>query len=273
MIPSKFINAVGFLLVLVPTAHSQAPVSGREFQTQSTFDVVSIRPSAKDGYTHWRTGTQGYVATNVTAQQLIFNAYSQADEQDGFTNIISLDQIRGLPKWAGSEQFDVTAKLDQQTMSRLSGLSEPEREKIYQKMLRGALAERFHLEVHHERREQPVYLLVTSQDGCKLVPSSVQFDKSSLSEGRGQVRATGYGMGELVAELTGATGRIVVDQTHLTGVYDFQLKWRPDDETDPANTSPSIYTAVKEQLGLTLVPSKGPVDTIVITHLEQPTAN
>ncbi len=264
-------------LLLAPTLASfgQAQVSKNDVaaEAQHAFDVVSIRPSAKEAYSHWRTGTEGYSATNVTAQQLLFYAYTQTDEPDGFNNIISLDQITALPKWAVSEQFDVTAKVDQETMSRLSPLSERDRRKIYQKMLQSVLVERFQLQIQHEKREQSVYLLVPSREGSKLVQSNLPFGKSSLSVGRGQISAKGYKVGELIANLAQATGRIVVDQTHLTGVYDFELKWRPDDQPESANTNPSIFTAVREQLGLALVPSKGPVDSIVITHLERPTSN
>lgn len=276
MVVDHMINIIFCIMSLTSTCASlaQAPVPADKLtHDQYAFDVVSIRPSAKEAYSHWRTGAAGYTATNVTAQQLIFYAYNQTDDPDGFNHIISLDQIRGLPKWADAEQFDITAKLDEQTKLQLSGLSDRDRTKIYQKMLQSVLQERCHLEIHHEKREQSVYLLVTSREGSKLVKSNVPFDQSSLLEDRGQIRAMGYKIDELVENLTESTGRIVVDQTHLTGVYDFQLKWRPDADTDTANTSPSIYTAVKEQLGLTLVPSKGPVDSIVVTHLDRPTSN
>src|ERR1035437_9144559 len=108
-------NALFFFISLVSMASSlgQTPVPTNDNapRAQYAFDVVSIRQSAKEGYSHWRTGTEGYSATNVTAQQLIFYAYTQTDNPDAFRNIISTDQIRGLPKWADSKEFDVTAKL------------------------------------------------------------------------------------------------------------------------------------------------------------------
>lgn len=261
------------IATLVSLGQARVPTNDNDSQAQYAFDVVSIRQSAKEGYSHWRTGTEGYSATNVTAQQLLFYAYNQTDNPDGFSNIISLDQISGLPKWASSEQFDVIAKVDQETMARLSGVSERDRRKTYQKMLQSVLIERCRLEIYHEKREQSVYLLELSRGGSRLVQSNVPFDKSSLSVDHGQIRAKGYKVSELVGDLAESTGRIVVDQTHLMGVYDFQLKWRPGDDTDTANTDPSIYTAVKEQLGLMLVPSKSHVDFIVVKNLERPTSN
>jgi uncharacterized protein (TIGR03435 family) len=241
--------------------------------TQYAFDVVSIRQSAKEGYSHWRTGTEGYSATNVTARQMIFYAYTQTDDTDALRNIISFNQIRGLPKWADSQQFDVIAKIDSDTASQLSGFSERDRRNMYQQMLQAVLVERCHLAIRYEALEQPVYLLQISKQGSKLIESNVPFGKSSLSAGHGQIQATGYKIGELVGELAESTGRFVVDQTHLTGEYNFQLRWRPDGEKEATNADPSIYTAVKEQLGLMLVPSKAPVGFIEVTHLDPPTPN
>ena len=236
------------------------------------FDVVSIRPSAKEGFSRWRAQRDGYFATNVTAQQLIFDAYQTADP-DGFVHIISLEQIRGLPKWGDTQQFDVSARVDEQTMSQLSGTSDPERKRLYQAMLQPVLQERFHMAAHHERREQPVYLLKVAPEGNRMVLSSAPFEKSSLRVGRSQLHAKGSNLDPLVETLTQSLGRIVVDQTRLRGFYDFDLKWAPETQADVSSDSPSIYQAIREQLGLELVPSKGPVDSIVVTRLDEPTPN
>ena len=142
---------------------------------------------------------------------------------------------------------------------------------FYSKMLLPVPRERFHLEVRHEKREQPVYLLVTAREGSKLVESDVPPNESSMSTGIGQVRVKGYGIGVLVGNLVEPTGRMIIDQTHLKGIYDYQLKWRPDDRSDANNTNPSIFTAVKEQLGF--IPSKGSVDTIVVSRIDWPSNN
>jgi len=87
---------------------------------------------------------------------------------------------------------------------------------------------------------------------------------------------------------SGVMDRPVVDQTGLTGRYDFELKWTPDESqfgqfrgtgvtiqppTDEANAAPGLYTAIQEQLGLKMGPAKIPDDVIVIDHAEKPTAN
>jgi uncharacterized protein (TIGR03435 family) len=74
-----------------------------------------------------------------------------------------------------------------------------------------------------------------------------------------------------------ALNRTVIDKTGLTGKYDLSLKWRPDNQPPSDNSSgddlPGLFTAVQEQLGLKLEPSKGPVDTLVIDHIEMPSEN
>jgi len=81
----------------------------------------------------------------------------------------------------------------------------------------------------------------------------------------------------LLQFLSNETGRTVVDKTGLTGKYNFTLSWRPamekgaaDDATD---STPDLFTAIQEQLGLKLEPTKGPVDVLVIDHMERPAEN
>ena len=58
--------------------------------------------------------------------------------------------------------------------------------------------------------------------------------------------------------------------------FDFELQWTPDNRRAADTSSdafPDFFTALEEQLGLKLVPSKGPVDVIVVDHIEKPSAN
>jgi uncharacterized protein (TIGR03435 family) len=90
--------------------------------------------------------------------------------------------------------------------------------------------------------------------------------------------------------LSPLVGRTILDKTGLIGSYDYTLKWTPDDtpppppggplggpppggDPPPDANGPSLFTAIQEQLGLKLEPQKGPVDVIVIDHIEQPSAN
>ena len=82
---------------LVASGQAQAPRDAKASQSHCAFDVVSIRPSAKDGYTHWHTGKDVYFVTNITAKQLVYSAFYKTDSLDGFDDIISVDQIGVLP--------------------------------------------------------------------------------------------------------------------------------------------------------------------------------
>ena len=82
-------------------------------------------------------------------------------------------------------------------------------------------------------------------------------------------------MASLATQLSSQLHRTVIDKTGLVGDFDFSLSWAPDDpglaQADPS--APSIFTAIQEQLGLKLVSSKGPVETLVIDQVELPEAN
>jgi len=88
--------------------------------------------------------------------------------------------------------------------------------------------------------------------------------------------ATGISMSALADFLTGAgSDRVVLDRTELTGDYDFHLDWTEDNGKAAAADAqyPSLFTALQEQLGLKLEPTKGPVRVVVIDDVEQPSAN
>jgi uncharacterized protein (TIGR03435 family) len=76
-----------------------------------------------------------------------------------------------------------------------------------------------------------------------------------------------------VFALSDVLSRNVVDKTRLSGNYDIDLKWTPDDQQGTPDAGPTLFTALEEQLGLKLVPAKGPVDTFVVDHVERPTEN
>ena len=94
-------------------------------------------------------------------------------------------------------------------------------------------------------------------------------DRSKAIPGSGRVTGHAVEMGPLARDLYDWTGRPVVDRTGLTGRFDFTLNWAPEGSTD--TDAPSIFTAVQEQLGLKLEPSRGPVDVLVVDSAERPT--
>jgi uncharacterized protein (TIGR03435 family) len=147
-------------------------------------------------------------------------------------------------------------------------------------MLQSLLADRFSLKVHHESKVLPIYELVVAKDGSKMKESD--FPESNTN-GIGRLTAKGMPMADVALLLTIFVNRFVVDKTGLRGRYDFDLHWTPDSWVDvPEQISrflpekvfgPSIFTALREQLGLRLQPTKGPVDILVIDHIERPSEN
>jgi uncharacterized protein (TIGR03435 family) len=151
----------------------------------------------------------------------------------------------------------------------------PVEDKQIMLMLQTLLAERFKLALHRETREMAVYALVASKDGSKLKQAESDGNSRTRSR-RGRITAEHTSMVELADAMKRLTGLRVVDMTGLQGVFDFTLEWDPS--TDPAsgrqNLSPSMFTALQEQLGLRLEERKMPVEILVIDHVEKtPTEN
>jgi uncharacterized protein (TIGR03435 family) len=109
-----------------------------------------------------------------------------------------------------------------------------------------------------------------------------------MKAGSGDITGQALPMANLAEELSNQLGRPVMDKTGLTGPYDFSLRWTPDEgqpsqgidggplpnnPPPPESSGPSIFTAIQEQLGLKLESKKGPVDVLVIDHVEKPSGN
>jgi uncharacterized protein (TIGR03435 family) len=154
-------------------------------------------------------------------------------------------------------------------------------------MLQSLLAERFQMRVHRETKQPPVYLLTVVKGGAKLkISTSASVDSGALRPGRGFLAGNQVGVPFLGQTLSQIVGRPILDRTGLDRKYDFELKWTPDESSpngplggaaptllaaDPDR--PNIFTALQEQLGLRLDSSKGPVEVIVLDHIERPSAN
>ncbi len=233
----------------------------------STYAIVSIRPhkETSDGSRWWNPTRDGYEARNIEPAQLIREAYS----------VQCSDQLVGLPAWAYEETFDIEAKLDEEVLTAYQKLSEREQREQAAPMLRSMLADRFNLKVHHETRTLPVYALVIAKSGFKLKQSREPENLYGMMTRWGEITIRGGPIGaRFIVGLSNFTGRTVIDKTGLTGNYDIALKWTPDGSqtTDP-NAPPDLFTALEEQLGLKLVPTKAPVDVLVVDRIERPSAN
>ena len=122
-------------------------------------------------------------------------------------------------------------------------------------------------------------MLAVAKGGARLGPDQSTGTTINLSNGRIEVQMANS-VASLAEQLSKVVGRDVVDKTGIAGRYHLTLQWAPDDAAAPssgsggsANSGPSLFTALEEQLGLKLVPAKGPVQVLVVDRAEMPSAN
>ena len=241
-----------------------------------TFEVASIKRQADvvPGMTFAARGATLTVLNNELVN-VIGNAYG-----------VRRYQLMGGPGWLDSDRYNIQAK----------AAGDVTRDELML-MVRSLLAERFKLKVHHEAREMPIYVLTTARGGIKA-PRSIEgacatFDPRNPPRpgaprmpfcGNNNIRtsswnATAIDMKSAAEALVGVLGRSVVDRTGVAGKFDIHVEWTPDqapagiDGAAPANADgpPSLFTVLEEQLGLKVESARGPVDVIVIDHVERPT--
>ena len=250
--------------VAAPALGQTAPPASHQPATPTpnfSFDAVTIKPD-DTGRGHMRLSSDSFSMGGMPAWILVRTAYG----------VLLDNQIEGLPGWAKSENIAVEAKIDPETTAALNKLPAAERWKQIQLMLRAMLADRFALKAHVESRELPIYELVVSKGGAKVKKTAPDDQGGNARYDAGKITAHQLSIQALAANLSFTVGRPVVNKTGLEGGYDFTVDYAPVG-ADPSDTRPSIFTALEEQLGLKLVPAKGPVDVIVIDHIERPTAN
>jgi len=263
-------------------------------QNALTFEVASVKPSPPDA----RRGPIGFAGQrlNVTAwtlPELMTLAYAQG----GVVPLYRF-QITGGPEWLDRERFDITATIDEAKLRESSP-------SVLQDLLQGLLADRFKLLVREETKDGPIYeLTLASRDGQlgpKLrrstyacpepgapppSPDPERQKNCSSSIGYGTLVGRGMPIQQLALSMANfyGIGRLVVDRTGLTGRFDMDMEWAPltqfrqpgnldppPDFADRAvNNLPTLFVALKEQLGLALEPGRGPVRSMVIERVERP---
>ncbi|SEC48958.1 TIGR03435 family protein [Terriglobus roseus] len=195
--------------------------------------------------------------------------------------VSSGNRILGGPEWVRSEgdRYELMAKIDDAKFAEMQRLTVSQQQGQVARMEQTLLAERLGLKVHFEMREMPVYTLVIAKGGAKLTASSGS-DPSRLtvarSEGENDLAAKSVTMDELVrSPFLRGIGRPVFNQTGIVGPCDFSLKWSADEVASSEGSSavPGLFPALEEQLGLKLVASRGPVEVIVIDHIDRPSDN
>ena len=247
-------------------AFSQPAAPAAEEPPAPTFEVVSIRPHKDNGnYSHWWHPTPvGYEAYSAWPQELIFAAYE----------LKYPGQLIDLPQWTREETFDIEARMNEADAAAIQKLAGQEQFRFVAPMIRSMLADRFQLKVHSETRILPVYELVVAKSGFKLKQAQEPENLLGMSTNRGLIHVPRSRIGtRFIVGLSNAAGRTVIDKTGLTGYYDIDLKWTPDEDLAAGAIGPTLFTALEEQLGLKLVPAKAPVDVLVVDHIDQPSAN
>ena len=262
--------------VAIPLMSDLAPNSPAADVKVPEYDVVSVKPNKSDSRViRTMTMADGLGMSNVTLKMLIANAYG-----------IRQDLISGGPGWVDSEHFDLDAKVAGADVDTYRKLNRDQK----RTMLISALAERFKLKVHTETKIAPVYELTVAKGGPKLKDTApveakpgdgpgaaLPRKRNYYDFGPGHFTFSGASIGALASQLSSVERRSVIDKTGLTGSYDIDLKWTPDDAPvgggADSDTGPSIFTALQEQLGLKLEAAKGPVETLVVDHAEPPSEN
>jgi len=177
-------------------------------------------------------------------------------------------QIVGAQDWCFNETFDIVGTTD--TQGELTG---PQ----FQALLQNLLADRFGLKFHHDKRDLPVYAIQIAKGGPKFKPAGPSEQPDSDDNRNGQdetISLISASLNDFTMRMQLFVDRPVVDQTRLTGKYDFALHYTVDEtRTSDPNAPPALFTAIQQQLGLKLQPTKAPVDVFVIDHVEQPSAN
>jgi uncharacterized protein (TIGR03435 family) len=283
-----------FLLFVAPAVlHGQTPSE----QKPLAFETASVKPN--DSRACDRDGSFAggrFTMTCSTLRELITVAYPRPDGRLRFET-----EITDEPSWVNADHFDVVAKVPEgQGVGIDAGAGAATSAVVsvidrMRAMLRGLLADRFKLVVRDEQRDLSVYELRVDRNDGRLGPQlkKVEIDCVAL-RGRGtpdsapcggfRTLAPGHIVGHgvpislLATFLEMPVSRNVLDRTGLQGTFDVELQYAPErleilrpnaPAVDPAGVS--VFTAVREQLGLKLESTKASVDVLVIDHVERPT--
>jgi uncharacterized protein (TIGR03435 family) len=281
------------LLLATATVLAAAPTSSVRSATDArpAFQGVSVKPStlapSERGTTRLQPGG-GFAATNVTLRQLIEFAHQR--------HPFDRREVTGGPAWVDTDRFDVVARAaSEHVIDPDGGLRHT------WDMVQTLLAQRFKLRVHEENKDRPVYALMRAQAAGPLGPRlrRTDADCSAATKGPPTPPRAGQGppcgvktppgrlfantatMATIASLLSPHLDRAVVDRTALEGRFDVELeaaeiKAPPDYKPGPSDlglppaAGPSIFVAVRQQLGLRLEPQVAPVPIVVIDYAEKP---
>jgi uncharacterized protein (TIGR03435 family) len=282
---SQFLVAAALAFPLTSNLQPPTAVSG------PSFEVATIKPNKSDSNRSSLDLQPGgrFTAINVSLAALISVAYGEpyAPLQRNRL-VINPRWMIGDSGYASFARFDIVAKAD-------ASLTREHLPVALQKLL----VDRFQLVVHHDNRELPIYQLVLArtdgQLGPKLRPSGVDCSDPNAPAAKNDDGTSKCGFRRLPGRATGRATmadlamrllnnavddhRPVEDRSGLSGTFEFDLEWTPVAPV-PADAPPappvdpngiSLFTALREQLGLRLEPAKQRIDILVVDRAERPT--
>jgi uncharacterized protein (TIGR03435 family) len=243
------------------------PVRPMPADADPAFDVVTVKPSKPDA-TGQSIRVQGATVSlsNITLMDLATYAFG-----------VHKQQIIGAPAWSTSQHYDISGKATPE--------GEPNADQV-KVMLRKLLADRFQLAFHKEQKELSVYTLSVAKGGAKISKNTKKNETTGIIfRGPGSVLLNDVSMDDFSRMLqNSAVDRPVVNQTALSGTYDFSLVWTPDNgpavpnpnalaPLDKADGPPDVFGATQQQLGLKLDATRLQIEVLVIDKVEKPSDN
>ncbi|MFC5861795.1 TIGR03435 family protein [Acidicapsa dinghuensis] len=242
-----------------------------------SFDVATIKPN--------NSGANQMQGLVIRGRQFLTRA-SSVEDLISFAYQVQAKQIVGAPGWINTERYDIEAVPD------AAGTPNPAQIRT---MIQKLLADRFQLKFHHDQKELPAYVMAVGKGGEKLKPTELKGPLPGLGL---RPASGGIGLHVVNATIGDFTGflqtlvldRPVVDKTALTGRYDFDITFAPDDSqfnghpprfptpqgsstTPEPSAQPNLFDALQAQVGLKLSAEKTSVDVLTIDHVDHPSAN
>jgi uncharacterized protein (TIGR03435 family) len=249
-----------------------SPMKSMPEGADPTFEVATLKPNKSGGANikMLRFGANDFEMRNASLINVIAFAYD-----------VQAKQIIDGPEWMSHDRYDIKAKADTE------GFPNPTQQRS---LVRKLLADRFKLTFHADKKEMSAYVLTVVKTGAKLKQTDFAGPGMSFGFVPENSCITLPVRNATMAEFSGilqsmVLDRPVVNDTGLTGKYDFSLKFVPDDsqfngsppmrkgQTDANDEAPNLFEAIRQQLGLKLEEHKTAVDAIAIDHVEKPSAN
>ncbi len=265
-LPLTLVKATNETAWAIPEPPARIPPMAAD--ASPSFDVATIKPSKPEQQGKgFRVQGRRFTTINTSLTDLITFAYG-----------LHPKQVVGGPEWMGTEKFDLEGQPD---------LPGSPNDAQWKGMIKKLLTERFGLAFHHDKKELSVYALTVAKTGQKMTKSDSDQPLPGLFfRGLGVLTVQNATMPDFCNLMeTAVLDRPVVDQTAIAGRWNFLLKWTPDESqfagmgvkvpapTDTANAPPPLFTAIQEQIGLKLDPTKTAVEILAVDKVTKPSDN